>query len=180
MSYTDTLHLVFLQPQSRTSNDEALDAMAANHPRGFPVANTIEMVGRAISTCILRHKRMGRLTFVGHGSRFNFHIGRESISEAYLQPNYRPPAKNEDDKRPIYYALLSLRPYFAPGAMVYVEACNCGESGPLLRALSRVLSVPVVGWTGLTRYVSGRDGYMEYDEGRMTVCISEMCFPPPE
>jgi hypothetical protein len=176
---SNTLDLVFVQANYRLPPlDEAVSAMADTYRgRGVVVNNTVEMVGRAISMCINHHKQIGRLTFVGHGSSSTFRIGKDVITEDVLKPGYWQSDPNYFGKNLIRSALLSLRPYFAPGALVIIQACHCGQGQKLLRAVAPVVGVPVVGWSSDIYFREG-GGAVTYEDGYMTVCISQMCTPP--
>jgi hypothetical protein len=133
------------------------------------------MVARAISMCVGYRKKLGRLTFVSHGSAGYFRIGKQVINEKYLTPSYQftSQAREYPNTARVYPALLSLKPYFDRSGMVFVKACKCGNGDGVFRKLSALWDIPVVGWTGDITY-GGYEGE-KYEEGQMIVCISNMC-----
>src|SRR5687767_13685492 len=118
-----SLHLVFLQPGLDYAGDkDAMNLAPKVHDKGVAVSNTKEMVLRAMSMGIGYDRKIGRLTIVSHGNWDAFHIGKDRISEPYLKPNYPHP-----EKRKIYGDLLALKPWFDREAMVFFQACHCGQ-----------------------------------------------------
>jgi hypothetical protein len=152
------------------TRDIAMEAATEIYGEDSWVSNTRDMVGRVISTCIHDHKLIGSITFASHGSYGAFRIGHEAIVEQTLTDQAAPA------KQYIRFALASLRPYFAPKAMVYIQACYTGYESSFLKALSGILGVPVVAWAGKVYFESGRFvKKVSYEEGRMVVCIRNMC-----
>jgi Domain of unknown function (DUF4347) len=177
ISENGLLHLAFLQP----GKDMAMSTARAVFDSGFPVKDSHEMVGRAISLCVHYGQKIGRLSLVSHGSSGRFYIGEQAIAEPYLKPNYKTKSKSQTEEYgKIYFALSSLKPYFASGAYVFIYGCESGSGtdGPkLLRALSELWGVPVLARTGIQQYSRNfvDRPELEFEEGWTVVCTRQAC-----
>ena len=174
------LDLVFVQ-KKRT--DEVVQVMVEIYGKDKVVANTKEMVALSIWFCTFHSTKIASIRFVSHGAGRNyengkvqreglFFIGYEMINSKVLTPNY----SEYPEKSYIYHSLATLRPFFDRKAMVYIDACHAGEDTDLLKALSRVLGVPVVGWNGDIEFSSYPNvKTKEYAPGNMMVCVGNLC-----
>jgi hypothetical protein len=173
------LNLVFRQPVPVSGNGgmgkheiDTLKLIADIYKEAPGVKNATEMVSIAISQCIAYKRRIGTITFAGHGNMGAFHIGSQYISEEYLKPNYPIP-----EYREIYFSLSRLTPWFDRRAVAYIQCCYTGHGGSVVRRLSELWGIPVVAYTADVFFKDYGFERIDYENGHFVVCVSNMCMP---
>ena len=133
MSRPKELVLYFISDPSVTADPGgalATEARIVKDP--ILIKGIDDLVTRVVQTCNKRGGRVKAMVLASHGNSAVFDIGANTASAG----------------DPRLWKLAVLRGWFTPGAVVVINACECGQNHELMRQLAVILGVTVIAYTG--------------------------------
>ena len=91
-----------------------------------------DLIQRTIQNCVKRRGLVQVMVIASHGNSYVFDIGKNTFGTG--------------DNR--LWGLSVIRPFFAPGAFLIINACECGNNQELMRQVAKILGVTVIAYTG--------------------------------